>query len=341
MFATVREGTYDPEKLRQGQAQMEEFAALRARQPGYAGSLTIDAGGGRMFIVALWESERRPRPPARCCRRRRTPDGPPLGRPDAGHRARPRPPHRPPQALRLAPTQQMSACVAFSRCFAPDVIRVYLAPVAAGRASGCVLRCIGGRKRVELHSPAPTRAASRASIAAPPPGGAGPAAAPACPATPGPRPLQQQVGELARGGDHRVVARVELPEAPAGRARRRVEVGGGTPGSARAEDERARQRLAPAAREPERVAGRRPRLRHQSLGHPAALGGVDDPPPVQARAARRHRHRGGAVAPPPWRAAPRLARRRTTARPPRRRRSWRPGRPGGPAARGPGPRPQR
>ena len=57
MFATVREVTYDPEKLRQGQAPLEEFAALRARQPGYAGSLTVDAGGGRTFTVALWESE--------------------------------------------------------------------------------------------------------------------------------------------------------------------------------------------------------------------------------------------------------------------------------------------
>jgi hypothetical protein len=57
MFATVREGTYDPERLRQGQAQLEEFAALRAQQPGYAGSLTVDAGGGRTLTLALWESE--------------------------------------------------------------------------------------------------------------------------------------------------------------------------------------------------------------------------------------------------------------------------------------------
>jgi hypothetical protein len=57
MFATVREGTYDPEQLGQGQPQLEEFAALRARQPGDAGSLTVDAGGGRTFTLALWESE--------------------------------------------------------------------------------------------------------------------------------------------------------------------------------------------------------------------------------------------------------------------------------------------
>ena len=57
MFATVREVTYDPEQLRQGQAPLEAFAALRARQPGYAGTLTVDAGGGRTFTLTLWESE--------------------------------------------------------------------------------------------------------------------------------------------------------------------------------------------------------------------------------------------------------------------------------------------
>jgi hypothetical protein len=57
MFATVRESFYDPDKLRQGGAQLEEFAALRARQPGFAGSATVDAGGGRTLTLALWESE--------------------------------------------------------------------------------------------------------------------------------------------------------------------------------------------------------------------------------------------------------------------------------------------
>jgi hypothetical protein len=59
MFATVREGTFDPEQRRQGQAQLEEFAARRARQPGYAGGVTVDAGGGHTFTVTLWESEAR------------------------------------------------------------------------------------------------------------------------------------------------------------------------------------------------------------------------------------------------------------------------------------------
>jgi hypothetical protein len=57
MFATIRESTFDPEKRRQGQAQLEEFDALRARQPGYAGSVIVDAGEGHTFVVILWESE--------------------------------------------------------------------------------------------------------------------------------------------------------------------------------------------------------------------------------------------------------------------------------------------
>ena len=57
MFATVRETTYDPEQLRQGQAQMEEFRALRNRQPGFAGNVTVDAGNGRTLTITLWESE--------------------------------------------------------------------------------------------------------------------------------------------------------------------------------------------------------------------------------------------------------------------------------------------
>ena len=57
MFASVRETTYDPDKLRQGQAQMDEFAALRDRQPGFAGMVAVDAGDGRIVTLTLWESE--------------------------------------------------------------------------------------------------------------------------------------------------------------------------------------------------------------------------------------------------------------------------------------------
>ena len=57
MFAVVREATLDPEKRRQGQAQIDEFAALVARQPGYAGLVGVDAGDGRTLTLTLWESE--------------------------------------------------------------------------------------------------------------------------------------------------------------------------------------------------------------------------------------------------------------------------------------------
>ena len=57
MYAVVRESHYDPQKLSQGQAQMDEFWALRDRQPGYAGNVTVDAGNGRTLTVTLYESE--------------------------------------------------------------------------------------------------------------------------------------------------------------------------------------------------------------------------------------------------------------------------------------------
>ena len=56
MYATVREGTFDPTKLERGQAATQEFARLRAGQPGYAGSVSVDAGGGRRLIVTLFET---------------------------------------------------------------------------------------------------------------------------------------------------------------------------------------------------------------------------------------------------------------------------------------------
>jgi hypothetical protein len=57
MFAVVREGTFDPAKLADNQSSVEELQRLRAQQPGYRGSLSIDAGAGRRVLVILWESE--------------------------------------------------------------------------------------------------------------------------------------------------------------------------------------------------------------------------------------------------------------------------------------------
>jgi hypothetical protein len=57
MCATVREATYGPDQLRQGQAQRDEFAALRDGQPGFVGRVPVDAGDGRTLTLALRESE--------------------------------------------------------------------------------------------------------------------------------------------------------------------------------------------------------------------------------------------------------------------------------------------
>ena len=57
MYAIVRDTTYDPTRLAQGSEELAEFQALHARQPGYQGSMMVDAGNGRWLTVNLWESE--------------------------------------------------------------------------------------------------------------------------------------------------------------------------------------------------------------------------------------------------------------------------------------------
>ena len=57
MFAVVREATYDSDKKVRGSKQVEEFARIRAQQPGYRGTVTVDAGSGRTLTIALWETE--------------------------------------------------------------------------------------------------------------------------------------------------------------------------------------------------------------------------------------------------------------------------------------------
>lgn len=56
MFATVREGTYDPVKMARGKAQVDEFWQIRAQQPGYQGAVTVDVGDGRVLIITLWQT---------------------------------------------------------------------------------------------------------------------------------------------------------------------------------------------------------------------------------------------------------------------------------------------
>jgi len=57
MYAIVRDNPYDPTKLAQGHEQLEEFQALHARQPGYRGTIVVDAGNGHWLTINLWETQ--------------------------------------------------------------------------------------------------------------------------------------------------------------------------------------------------------------------------------------------------------------------------------------------
>ena len=57
MYAIVRATTYDRQKLRNGRAQLDEFQAIHAQQPGYRGTVVVDVGDGRWISVNLWERE--------------------------------------------------------------------------------------------------------------------------------------------------------------------------------------------------------------------------------------------------------------------------------------------
>lgn len=57
MYAIIRMNTYDPVKLAQAGPALAEFQQLHAAQPGYAGSIDIDAGDGQRVIVNLWQTE--------------------------------------------------------------------------------------------------------------------------------------------------------------------------------------------------------------------------------------------------------------------------------------------
>ena len=57
MFGVVRESTFDVVKKAGASKQVEEFARIRAQQPGYRGAVTVDAGDGRTLTILLWETE--------------------------------------------------------------------------------------------------------------------------------------------------------------------------------------------------------------------------------------------------------------------------------------------
>ena len=57
MYAIIRKNTFDPDKLTRAQATLAEFRELHAAQPGYAGSIDIDAGDGHRVVVNFWQTE--------------------------------------------------------------------------------------------------------------------------------------------------------------------------------------------------------------------------------------------------------------------------------------------
>ncbi len=57
MYAIVRMNTYDEQKLAAAAEQLQEFDRLHAAQPGFLGSVVVDVGEGRRFVVNLWDSQ--------------------------------------------------------------------------------------------------------------------------------------------------------------------------------------------------------------------------------------------------------------------------------------------
>ncbi|MFD2090723.1 hypothetical protein [Blastococcus deserti] len=55
MYAILRVNTYDPEKLAAAADRLEEFDQLHAAQPGAEGSIGVDLGEGRRFVLNLWD----------------------------------------------------------------------------------------------------------------------------------------------------------------------------------------------------------------------------------------------------------------------------------------------
>ena len=57
MYAVLRLNSFDPVKLAVSADGLEEFDKIHAAQPGYVGSVVVDLGEGRRFVLNLWETE--------------------------------------------------------------------------------------------------------------------------------------------------------------------------------------------------------------------------------------------------------------------------------------------
>ena len=57
MYAVIRKLLYDKSRLDgAGQQQLAEFNAIHERQPGFRGSMAIQADDGSMVALNLWDS---------------------------------------------------------------------------------------------------------------------------------------------------------------------------------------------------------------------------------------------------------------------------------------------
>jgi len=57
MHAVLRINTYDSAKLASHADQLAEFDRIHAAQPGYLGTVTVDLGDGRRFLLNLWDTD--------------------------------------------------------------------------------------------------------------------------------------------------------------------------------------------------------------------------------------------------------------------------------------------
>lgn len=57
MYAVLRLNPLDPDKLARSADRLAEFDEIHSSQPGYVGSIAVDLGAGRRFVVNLWQDE--------------------------------------------------------------------------------------------------------------------------------------------------------------------------------------------------------------------------------------------------------------------------------------------
>lgn len=72
MYAVLRLNSFDLDKLTQSPGQLAEFDRIHGLQPGCAGSIAVNLGSGRRFVVNPWQSEHASKAafaPSDCCLR--------------------------------------------------------------------------------------------------------------------------------------------------------------------------------------------------------------------------------------------------------------------------------